>query len=610
MAQQNLIRRNHPTQSERSYTAVVFFHGMGCHRRHEAISELVDKLDEYAQTKIPRKLGGMRSHEPVYEPYRHSNHGLGTEDAPTARDVAYLNFVRVSNDKQRKRPKGFYRVYEGFWAPLAINDYSAFRVLFWLIGRFFIPIIALIRAKWRDHKRLKLSTLYRMCAESASTKFQANCIRVDGLYRDFEDWSARHNPVSRTGKYRDFKRFVRLKIANEEHEKSKEVLDVVEDWFGRFLKEQVAMLVRCLTVGALVISWSLYLGISTLAFAGLAVPVFQRIWIYFPGAIQQPFIYPILFASVLLVTWLKARPRLMDSWADVMFWTTSREKDPRFTKRREILRAGEEILAHVLRDKQCERVVVIGHSLGSAIAYECLMSLGRKYRARSVRSSHTMPVELDRLRIISHLVTLGSPIDWIYYFFELQDSRYPHYNKIVEQLRGNTSKEPFFMGGDPNMRWINFWDTADPISGKLFSPLRPLPNQGSISDIEIASSHRPNFWSAHNSYWNSTRVLNSMYNIVMFGSLPAEAEHHARPLSYYSDLGGRMRSMAWLIMAVMPWLFTVLLASLLWNSHLGRVVSVILFVTCLIMLLIFHLFGAVLDRERPLTMRSFPQLWD
>ncbi len=346
--------------------------------------------------------------------------------------------------------------------------------------------------------------------------------QLESFYIGYENWAARR--IAPLGNFRSFVRHVLEKLSKAAPAKKQRIVDLANKWRRRFVLEQLGLLAAILTVAAAALDTLLFVFYFCASGANFLFPHSAFSAALFETIPQVP--YPILtlplIAFFLGIFFWKARLYLSTFWADVMFWTTQEEKSIYFSKRREILRAATHALSHVLQDNNCRRVVVIGHSLGSAIAYESLLRLGRRRLARE--SSGSMPIELARLDIVSHLVTIGSPIDWIHYFFELHDSRFHRYNRIRDILKGSTDSIPFKNNGEACTRWINIWDDADPMSTKLFSPRGRTPNARAIYDLWAPSSHCMGPATAHTGYFMSEISVQALLWISMFGRLPKELE--------------------------------------------------------------------------------------
>jgi len=164
-------------------------------------------------------------------------------------------------------------------------------------------------------------------------------------------------------------------------------------------------------------------------------------------------------------------PFLTGYLGDLAIYTTTDRKSKFFNLRQKILADSLEMLKLVLNDPEIERVILCGHSLGSVIAYD---SLNRLQIEASLPDAEPLPLEK-----LAGLVTFGSPLDKIAYFFrehagEKEDLR----RTILGQLHSFKSKqldfkEPKYEMADPvkpvlqDLPWMNFWDRQDPVSGKL-----------------------------------------------------------------------------------------------------------------------------------------------
>jgi pimeloyl-ACP methyl ester carboxylesterase len=173
-------------------------------------------------------------------------------------------------------------------------------------------------------------------------------------------------------------------------------------------------------------------------------------------------------------------------------------------KRREILDLGFALLQHLLLDDQCERIVVVGHSLGTAIAYDTLLQAGRYNRAR---------VNALNLEKIEAFITLGSPLDKIHWFFESYQSRCFRYRKVVEELRGDIGTPPFAASGIPRIYWLNLWDKADPISGSLETPSSDTSLEIRIDNYHV-NFRSLNPSSCHCGYFKDPTVLDLLSKII------------------------------------------------------------------------------------------------
>ncbi|MEL7436648.1 MAG: hypothetical protein AAFN11_22100, partial [Chloroflexota bacterium] len=221
-----------------------------------------------------------------------------------------------------------------------------------------------------------------------------------------------------------------------------------------------------------------------------------------------------------------------------------------------ILHLSLEKMTHVLNHTDCERVILVTHSLGTTIAYDTLLSIGRHNRALENRQALEKEIrdttEMKQLtaktafkanvffdagsggggaasyelgyageRIpaekIEYFITMGSPIDKIHYFFESRRGKYRPYEMIVDDIRGDIGSEPFTNNRHaPNFRWLNFWQPDDVISGALTTPNnREVENPDvRVNNIRIESYRFPAPGRSHVGYFTHNKVIRVLYNIV------------------------------------------------------------------------------------------------
>jgi len=474
-----------PKTKDDSYVAIVYFHGMGAPRRHEEISRLTDALDQYSSSLDVGSVGRLRNQKVVFEPSRNE------EDE----DVAYVGINRVVRrfgDSYRIETK--LRVYEGFWSPYVSGGYSWIVVFLWMASKFANPIRVLSH-RWRAHQRLKITTLHRLFNQNRDPSLKRPFYRVERLYVDYENWAARRREPK--GSFAGFLRHISQEISPE-HNSHDVILNLARQWRRKFIFEQLNLVVVFLTVLAAGVDAVLLLVFLLYSVAGLFISLPEGVLNVSP---LPRWVSVALLGIGLPYLTIKVRYYLSNFVSDVMFWTMQEEKDGRFARRKEILNGAIKTLTHVLRDPHCKRVVVVGHSLGSAIAYESLLKMGRR---RNARKGYGLPLELERLDLISHFITIGSPIDWTHYFFELHESHYHRYNRIRDELKGSTGDLPFTDGGQQRTQWINIFDKADPISTEMFSPRGRLQNFSSVQNVGTASSHLSKPIESHSAYFAAT----------------------------------------------------------------------------------------------------------
>lgn len=119
------------------------------------------------------------------------------------------------------------------------------------------------------------------------------------------------------------------------------------------------------------------------------------------------------------------------------------------------------------QDENAAGVVLVGHSLGSVIAYDVVRE--------NLRSENPLRIKA--------LITLGSPLDWVADIRKAED----------EMEDGNCSLS--------GVKWINIYDEDDPVSIKDGLPLERFPD---VKNIRIRSGEK--LILAHTCYWENDEV--------------------------------------------------------------------------------------------------------
>jgi hypothetical protein len=124
-----------------------------------------------------------------------------------------------------------------------------------------------------------------------------------------------------------------------------------------------------------------------------------------------------------------------------------------------------------------DRVVVVGHSLGSVVAYDTLNAM--------LNLDESMPASLRVADRTSALITYGSPLDKTAFLFDLQHPEEPmrdalaaSVQPLIRDVRVRTA-----------IRWVNIYSALDIISGKL--AFYELPNGASPAAIHVRNEPDP-----------------------------------------------------------------------------------------------------------------------
>ena len=192
------------------------------------------------------------------------------------------------------------------------------------------------------------------------------------------------------------------------------------------------------------------------------------------------------------------------------------DMDPRSkyyeTRQKIINGAVEELCA--LMDDDYDQIIIAGHSLGSVIAYDALN--------RIILQINAGKIEKDKAEKIKGLVTFGSPLDKIAFFFReyissekkiqrkiLADMHAFRTCSLLEATEDIEDPDPFYVFS--KVRWLNFWHAKDLISGKLdLYNLSEVPpkyvgtvRKDGTKDGNIRIMDKMTVFTAHTCYWGA-----------------------------------------------------------------------------------------------------------
>lgn len=488
------------------YTALIHFHGIGEQRRYEELSFLIDALEEYSRANST--------------PLRDIT--VQSERARTDLPRDTVKYVRAwyQPKEPTRQPEREYRFYEAYYANLIAGGIGPIEVLLWLISLSFMPVRILF-TRWRELPRLRRATwlgdwdqrrkkIMAGTNENKESQIEQLDAQVKLSLDVYDDFVRTSYPLAFTGggvgayipylitKFNEgrFGQYVKHlpkyleKYADDHpHPDRVKFLDDARRWRWRFISIQ-------LTVLLLVATALLTLGLASASILGFLwhISSYQLRWNLLGGSL------------ILLVlgglSWF-----LRNYVGDLYFWTTYQETSTKHAKREAILDYCSAYLSHVLLDDDCERVVLVAHSMGTTVAHDTLLRLARSEPSLDASGHPEKPLPLGK---IQHFVTLASVIDKVYYLFETVISQSYRYNRIVEALRGDLGTFPFSEGSAqiPHIHWINFWDRADVASSRLYTPANhKFKPEHVVDNYEVAGMSFPDPVSAHLDYTQNPLVL-------------------------------------------------------------------------------------------------------
>jgi len=178
----------------------------------------------------------------------------------------------------------------------------------------------------------------------------------------------------------------------------------------------------------------------------------------------------------------------------------------------DVFRAVYEAQSTSKAPHEYEKIVVVGHSLGSVIAYDTLNLL---------LIEDEMAKHVNRVAARTRaLVTFGSPLDKTAFIFRTQKSGY---SEVREGLAA--ARQPMIVEYEYRPKeWINLWSREDWISGELnyYDDDRPL-NQ---PDPKKKNGHTKRIMNlldaeacvplaAHTQYWGNRLLAEHLYRVIV-----------------------------------------------------------------------------------------------
>ena len=563
-----------PLDHASGYTAVVYFHGIGSQRRYSEMSRLVEALDRYSFLQLGKPTGrqsGLRATEVQLEPSR-TNEDL---------EVAYLSL------KQYRQGEGevAFRFYEGYWAPITAGVVNAREVAYWMLRHSLTPL-RLLATPWRSHARLRRASLFQVASVWTKTSQPSHRAlkRLLAGYDDFEGLEARRDLPK--GRFGDFTRLL------ADGSKSEETILGARRWRRHYraslltIQFVVLTLMLSLALGAIAALSAITMVLDWASATSLASDQGVR-------SLVEPTPANIAAISAILLGVTGVASFLRNVVGDVLLWATYEETDAKHDVRQRILDSGRDLLRHVITDPDCSRVVVVGHSLGSTIAYDCLLALGQYYRARPSKGSVTQPDHK-----FDHFVTIGSPIDTVHTIFESHRGTNHRYNRVFESVRGDMGEVPFSFRKKPRIHWVNFWDPADPIGGPLFTPNQKRGRILPIDNFEVRSLTFPSPAESHSAYFEHDELLGHLFDMIFLGKYsfhnpgsPALHTLHTQPRA------GRIMLFQ-VVMLALPWLVTAYILSILLDVGSIAATSILVMVSAALLLVVAGWLDNVLKGNR------------
>ncbi len=498
------------------YVGVIYFHGIGQQRHYESVAALVEQLNDWVYSQHIKEEAYFE--EPTLKGIASGEEVSRTHKAEQSDNTVLFLEARYGPKNNELGRWVDARFFEGYWAPETTGGASILGVTTWLAALLMRPI-QLLLAPWVKYERIKRAALLTLVAKNKKKqdwdKLNAPVTHLISRYHSFQFARSFHKDGLRSGSFKQFIRFLK----DKEKENLDQIIKLAKRWRRHVLLSELARLALLILVLVGLLSGIILLGM--LIASGLQTIASNESFAdYIPFIFSKDQLTPtlpnILTVLSLLLTLVGARRFLKEYVGDIKQFVSYNEILPSYEGRQKILNASINQIRHVLEDEDCQRVVLIGHSLGSAIAYESLLELRRYNRVRQTNNPLTGPVPLNK---VHYLVTLGSPIDKINYFFGSESSRYLAYENVVDELRGDITEIPFSQTGrQPWIHWLNYWDAGDPISGPIESVIGKSVREQKVDNVQIASYLFPDPAASHSAYFLTSSVMEDLFNIIFRGA--------------------------------------------------------------------------------------------
>lgn len=568
---------------QQKFTAIVYFHGIGQQSRYEELSRLLESFDDYAVVQADDRLEQLQ---------------VGVEPSRTDvtdKNIGYVSFKR--GDKE-------FRFYEVYWAPLTATGTTGWSVFSWIVGHMTTPL-KILNSGWHSRRRLRISYLYALWHKKHPDSKEFLTLRnLINHYNEFCDVALREYKLK--GTFDDFITHLKDKADAKEVDKLVPLAKNWRQYVHRTERHKFLILLTIIYIIVLVplltISRMIYL-FGTDVSNELSVRFSDLIRFVIP-LVDSPLTWqdimqndPIALLFYLMIfillplPWVLAR-FLREYGGDVQLWATYQETNEKYLKRKAILKRGLESTTHVLNHEHCDRVMIIAHSLGTTIAYDTLLSIGRHNRAvdtalaeqsqkltpsgtSNFSQAASIPLAINlsnagkriKTDTIEYFITMGSPIDTIHYFFESKQGLYRPYELIVDDIRGDIGAPPFILDdGHPNFRWINFWSQEDFFSTTLYTPNPRVykRTEQQVNNVQIKSYEFPSPARSHVGYFRNDAVIGVLYRLIFRRDDPQSSRVLQKMLDNKPKLNSQ-RLLDTLLLGSWSLLFTIVFDMLGWN---------------------------------------------
>ena len=214
-----------------------------------------------------------------------------------------------------------------------------------------------------------------------------------------------------------------------------------------------------------------------------------------PFVSAPPLVVVVAVWGGLVLATLVGRRLFVQYVGDVAAYVSPQKLD-RFNDLRHEIKDVAKRVAVAIYEQSYDRVAIVGHSLGSVIAYDTLNALLSDDALRPPESRRRV---LERTRL---LLTVGSPLDKTAFVFATSYARSNETREALAALSQPLIADERIHAAIP---WVNVYAFADPVSGTLdlYGPLTNVPDPDATTPLL-----------AHNEYWENDLVWRTVRDVL------------------------------------------------------------------------------------------------
>jgi len=155
-------------------------------------------------------------------------------------------------------------------------------------------------------------------------------------------------------------------------------------------------------------------------------------------------------------------------------------------------------------------VYIMGHSLGSVIAYDTLNDAINRDGISNAWAPGSQPGVQGVLERTKLLLTFGSPLDKTAFIFRTQKPN----PKVDLREALATLVQPLIVDyANRCGKWLNLWSPSDWISGRLTYYDSPNPSKGHAV-CNLKNKNHPMPWTAHTNYWKDPLLPGVLFSAL------------------------------------------------------------------------------------------------